>query len=215
MPPASSEAFILRTYPFREGDLIVSFFTRDKGKLRGAARSARKPKSKFGSGLERMSLVRMHYSERENRDLVTCTSCDLLYSQFNLTSEYAASLTLDFMAEVSEHLLPAHEPSEKFFRLLVATIDHLHANPALNHWAALHYFSYWAVRLSGFLPNLSHLNEESYALAVEMGSKPVAELASREWNAATAVELRRFLMRAIELHVERKLVTLPLIAKLV
>ena len=58
MPARVSETFVLRTYPFREADLIVSFFTRDQGKLRGVARRARKPKSPFGSGLERLSHVR-------------------------------------------------------------------------------------------------------------------------------------------------------------
>src|SRR6185312_9767781 len=29
-----SEAFVLQTWPFREGDAVVSFFTRDYGKLR-------------------------------------------------------------------------------------------------------------------------------------------------------------------------------------
>ncbi|MDW8356047.1 MAG: recombination protein O N-terminal domain-containing protein, partial [Bryobacterales bacterium] len=38
MPARVSEALILRTYPFQEADLIVSFFTRDQGKLRGVAR---------------------------------------------------------------------------------------------------------------------------------------------------------------------------------
>ena len=50
MPARVSETFVLRTYPFREADLIVSFFTRDQGKMRGVARRARRPKSPFGSG---------------------------------------------------------------------------------------------------------------------------------------------------------------------
>ena len=40
MPAQVSETFVLRTYPFREADLIVSFLTRDLGKLRGVARRA-------------------------------------------------------------------------------------------------------------------------------------------------------------------------------
>jgi DNA repair protein RecO (recombination protein O) len=44
-----SDSFILQTYPFREADLVVSFFTRDQGKLRGVARRARRPKSSFGN----------------------------------------------------------------------------------------------------------------------------------------------------------------------
>ena len=68
MPARMSESFILQTYPFREADLVVSFFTRDQGKLRGVARRARRPKSSFGSGsgaaVARDSLI---FSEGESR----------------------------------------------------------------------------------------------------------------------------------------------------
>ncbi len=59
MPARVSESLILRTYPFREADLVVSFLTRDQGKLRGVARRARRPKSGFGSSLERLSHVQV------------------------------------------------------------------------------------------------------------------------------------------------------------
>ncbi len=75
MPARVSESILLRTYPLREADLIVSFLTRDQGKLRGVARAARRPKSRFGAGLERLSHVRMFYFQRENRELVTLDSC--------------------------------------------------------------------------------------------------------------------------------------------
>src|SRR3982751_6840138 len=104
-----SESYVLRTYPFREGDLIVSFFTRDQGKLRGVARRARKPKSSFGSGLERLSLVNLSYSQKETRELVNLNACDLLQSQFDLLSDFDTSVALDYVAEISEHMLPANE----------------------------------------------------------------------------------------------------------
>lgn len=214
MPAFHSDAFVLRTYPFREGDLIVSFFARDKGKMRGAARSARKPKSKFGSGLERLSLIRMHYSERENRDLVACTSCELLHSQFSLASEYGASLALDYMAEVSEQLLPAHEPHERFFRLLAVAIDHLHADPIANVWPAVTYFAFWAVRLTGILPSLQGLSAESQALALEMLQRPVADLDARPWTQGFGRDMRHFLNMHMELHIEKRFVTTPLLAAL-
>ncbi|HXY04320.1 MAG TPA: recombination protein O N-terminal domain-containing protein, partial [Terriglobales bacterium] len=47
-----SEAIILRTYPLREADLLVTFLTRAEGKLRGVARSAKKSKRRFGGALE-------------------------------------------------------------------------------------------------------------------------------------------------------------------
>src|SRR6185369_8956297 len=146
--------------PLKEADLVVSFFTRDQGRLRGVAKRARRPKSAFGAGLERLSHVRMAYFQRENRELVNLDSCELIHSQFALASDYWAGVALDYFAEVAEQLLPAAEPNEKFFRLLLAVLDFLKpaagGGPADSGrvWRALTYFSLWAVRLSGWLPEL-------------------------------------------------------------
>jgi len=212
MPAQASEAFIFRTYPFKEGDLIVSFFTRDQGKIRGVARRARKPKSSFGSGLERLSRVTMSYHQRENRELVSLYSCEVIESQFGLAGNYAANLTLDYMAEVSENILPAAEPSERFFRLLMAVLSYLRDNPA-GIWPAITYFSLWAMRLSGILPGL-RLSEESRQIAEEMMQTPIGQLSERSWSRETAADLRRFLVRGIEDHVERRLQTARLIEAL-
>jgi DNA repair protein RecO (recombination protein O) len=158
VPARVSEALVLRTYPLKEADLIVSFLTRDQGRLRGVAKRARRPKSAFGAGLERLAHVRMAYFQRETRELVNLDSCELIRSQFDLASDYWASVALDYFAEVSEQMLPAAEPNEKFFRLLLAVLDYLRPAGAAENaggvWRAVTYFSLWAVRLSGWLPEL-------------------------------------------------------------
>jgi len=158
VPARVSEALVLRTYPLKEADLVVSFLTRDQGKLRGVAKRARRPKSPFGAGLERLSYVRMSYFQRETRELVNLDSCELIRSQFDLVSDYRSGVALDYFAEVSEQMLPAAEPNEKFFRLLVAVLDYLRpageAESAGRAWCAVTYFSLWALRLSGWLPEL-------------------------------------------------------------
>src|SRR5258708_6227033 len=63
MPARMSETFVLRTYPFRESDLIVSFFTRDLGKLRGVAR--RPPRPPSNSRDRRNSGRNVHHPHRE------------------------------------------------------------------------------------------------------------------------------------------------------
>ena len=123
MPARMSESFILQTYPFREADLVVSFFTRDQGKLRGVARRARRPKSSFGSGLERLSHATVSYYQKENRELVSLNSCELVHSQFTLASNYESSVALDYLAEVTEQLLPPNETNERHFRLLIAVLE--------------------------------------------------------------------------------------------
>jgi DNA repair protein RecO (recombination protein O) len=148
-----SDSFILQTYPFREADLVVSFFTRDQGKLRGVARRARRPKSSFGSGLERLSHATVSYYQKENRELVSLNSCELTQSQFALASNYESSVALDYLAEITEQLLPPNETNERHFRLLIAVLDSLHAGGSV--WAAVTYFALWAVRLAGLLPELA------------------------------------------------------------
>lgn len=213
MAVQASESIILRTYPLKEADLIVSFFTRDHGKLRGVAPRARRPKSSFGSGLERLSHVRMHYYQRENRELVSLNSCDILESQFSLAGSYPAGVALDFLAEVSEHLLPPVEPNERFFRLLLAVLDHLRKNPETGVWPVVLYFSLWAVRLSGFLPGLP-VRAESLEIAEEMMSKPIGQLSERAWDRQTAADLRRFLVRQMQDHLEHRLLSAPILETL-
>lgn len=206
-----SESFVLRTYPFREADLVVSFFTRDQGKLRGVARRARKPKGGFGAGLERLAHVAISYYQRENRELVNLNSCELLNSQFALASGYETSVALDYFAEISEQLLPPGEVNERHFRLLIAVLEFLRNGGSI--WAAANYFCLWSVRLAGFLPEL-RVGEQSREMAAEMLVTPISSLAPREWKRDMGADLRRFLGRQIEEHVERKLLTVPILESL-
>lgn len=200
----ASEAIVLRTWPFRESDLVVSFFTRDQGKLRGIARRARRPKSNFGAGLERLAHVTVSYYQKENRELVSLNSCEILQSWFALASCWETSVALDFLAEVSDQLLPPAEVNERQFRLLLAVLAYLRDGG--NVWPAVLYFALWSVRLAGFLPELA-ASAQSQQTAREMLVTPIAQLAPRDWSKQTAQDLRRFLVRTMEDHIERKLHT--------
>ncbi len=213
MPARVSESFVLRTYPFREADLIVSFFSRDQGKLRGVAKRARRPKSSFGAGLERLSLVRVTYLQRENRDLVNLYGSELVRSPFELQTVYETGVGLDYIAEVAELLLPESEVNEKFFRLMLAVMGYLYEKPADGLWPAITYFGLWAVRLSGFLPDV-RIGAESREIAEEMLTRHIGALHERQWTRATAADLRRQLNRLIEDHVEHRLRVAPLLESL-
>jgi DNA repair protein RecO (recombination protein O) len=204
MPARMSESFILQTYPFREADLVVSFFTRDQGKLRGVARRARRPKSSFGSGLERLSHTTVSYFQKENRELVSLNSCDLVQSQFSLASHYEASVALDYLAELTEQLLPPNETNERHFRLLIAVLEYLRVGGSV--WVAVTYFALWSVRLAGFLPDL-RISPASREIVEEMLVTPIQNLTPHPWNKETATDLRRALNRLIEEHIERRLRT--------
>src|SRR5256885_16497698 len=73
-----SEAIVLRTYPLREADLLVTLFTRLKGKVHGVARSAKKSRRRFGGALEPLTYVRPFYDVRERQDLGRLDSSEFL-----------------------------------------------------------------------------------------------------------------------------------------
>jgi DNA repair protein RecO (recombination protein O) len=208
-----SESITLRTYPFGEADLVVSFLTRDKGKLRGVAKRARKPKSPFGAGLERLCCSRITYYQRENRELVTLSGCEITHSPFSLAGNYAVAVVLDFIAEVSEQMLPPGFADDRFYRLILAVLEHLERRKEEGVWRAATYFAFWAVKLSGFLPDLQ-VSEDSLSLAREMATQPIERVRPGTWGKAANADLRRFLIREIELHAEKRLCTPPLLEAL-
>jgi DNA repair protein RecO (recombination protein O) len=128
-------------------------------------------------------------------------------------NSWDASVALDYIAEVSDQLLPPNEPNDRFYRLLAAVLADLRREPVTGVWRIITYFTFWAVRLSGFLPELK-VSPESRDLARVIAVAPVSELAPIEWTKQTGADLRRQLCREIELHIERRLITLPLLESL-
>jgi DNA repair protein RecO (recombination protein O) len=150
--PKQSEALILRTYPFHEADLLVTFFTRAEGKVRGAARSAKKSKRRFGGALEPMTHVMAHWEDKAKQELARLDSCEIIWSPLTAEVNYARLVALSYMAEVIDQLLPDREPSDEIFRLTLAVARQLKPD---GIWMPLTYFDLWIVRLIGLLPDLN------------------------------------------------------------
>jgi DNA repair protein RecO (recombination protein O) len=147
-----SEAIVLRTYPLREADLLVTFFTRTEGKVRGVARSAKKSKRRFGGALEPMTYVRAFYEVRERQELARLDSCEVLESPMAQQVTYARAAALAHLAELLDELLPDHEANDAVFRL---TLSVLHVLTGEEIWMPITYFELWMTRLVGFLPELT------------------------------------------------------------
>ena len=147
-----SEAIVLRTYPLREADLLVTLFTRTEGKVHGVARSAKKSKRRFGGALEPLTYVRAFYDARERRELLRLDSCEVLESPLATEVNYARAVALGHLAELLDQLLPDHEANDPIFRL---TLSVLHALTDSEIWMPVTYFELWLTRLVGFLPELN------------------------------------------------------------
>ena len=152
MPLRESEAIVLRTYPLRESDLLVTLFTRLEGKVRGVARAAKKSKRRFGGALEPLTVVELYYEDRERQELVRLDSCEVLESPLASTVSYPRAVALGHVAELLDELLPDREANDAIFRLTISVLATLREQ---NVWLPITYFELWMTRLVGFLPELS------------------------------------------------------------
>jgi DNA repair protein RecO (recombination protein O) len=147
-----SEAIVLRTYPLREADLLVTLFTRAEGKIKGVARSAKKSRRRFGGALEPLTCVRVYYEDRERQELARLDSCDIIESPLSNELDYARVVALEHVAEMLDELLPEREANDTIFRLTASVLRQLRTG---SIWMPLTYFQLWLVRLVGFLPELT------------------------------------------------------------
>ncbi|MBO0910703.1 MAG: DNA repair protein RecO [Acidobacteria bacterium] len=244
MPLKESEAIVLRTYPFRESDLLVTMFTRAEGKVRGVARAAKKSQRRFGGALEPLTHVKARYEDRERQELARLEACEVLDSPLSTEVSYPRAVALGHVAELLDELLPDREASDAVFRLALAVLAELRGP---NFWIPLTYFELWMTRLMGYLPDLSEcvrcgvvlIGSRAYFHALTDGlmcsqHKPLAsseispesrKLAGEmlrvplskicsHASPASSADLRKFLLETLEHHIEKRLVTRGMLEKI-
>jgi DNA repair protein RecO (recombination protein O) len=195
MPARETEAIILKTFPLGEADRLVSFFGRASGRVRGVAAGARRLKNRYGSTLEVLSHVRIWYVERETRELVRIQQCELLESFHKAQSDYGLSTGLAVVSEIAEVVLPEHEVAEPMFRLVLLATREIERT---GNWTLpLSYFSFWTVRLGGWLPRFDRCSQCNSPF----GDKPAYHAA---WDAGLFCEkCRNPGMKALHLEGRR------------
>jgi len=159
----TSEAVVLRTWPVHEADLIVSFFSRDYGKVLGVAKSALKSRKRFGGALEPMTVAKAWFAEKPGQELVRLDQLEIVRSPMSSPVDHIRMAVLSLFAELLDEALPDHDPQETTFRLLLAVLDQTTVE---NPWMPLTYFQLWMTRLMGLLPDMSHCTACGEALHV-------------------------------------------------
>jgi DNA repair protein RecO (recombination protein O) len=168
MPLHESEAIVLQRYNLGEADRLVSFLSRTMGRVRGVAAGSRKTKSRFGSTLEKLSHIRIWFFEREARDLVRISQCEMIESFLDVFRDYPSSVAFALFSEITEAVLPEREASDANFRLLLLAAQTVKRTGKTE--VSLAYFTLWTVKLGGWLPALDHCAFCGQALTEDSGA---------------------------------------------
>jgi len=77
MALGKSAAVVIGSFPLGESDRLVTFYSRDFGKVRGVAKAARRMRSRFGSALELCTLGELIFFDGGRSELVRIDHFDI------------------------------------------------------------------------------------------------------------------------------------------
>ena len=113
-----SPAIVMRIKEFGESDLIVTFFTHDRGRLKGVAKGGRKSQRRFANCLDIFCLANLEYELKRKGDLHYLHSCKLIHAFPGLRSDFTSLSLASYMIELVEVLFPLGVTDEDMFELL-------------------------------------------------------------------------------------------------
>ncbi len=147
-----SRAIILRRTAYGEADLIVTFYSRERGRLSGIARSARVSKRRFAGALEPGSVVEMGFTEGSASQLVRLSEATVVWPINGAMKSLERIRGLARAIQLALAFLQEREANQAKFDLLLGRIAALcERDPEPSGTAA---FELAWLALSGFAPAL-------------------------------------------------------------
>lgn len=163
---SKTEAIIISSMNLGEADKLVTFFSLDRGMMKGVAKNARKSFKRFGAGLESFTLSRLHLYEREHQDLVRIESADIIEQHSVIGCDLGRSAAGAVMLELVREMAPLGERNAPAFLLLAQVLHFL--DEGEDPIFLLNIFEIKLLSLLGYQPKLDH--------CMSCGSQPKGEI---------------------------------------
>jgi DNA repair protein RecO (recombination protein O) len=122
-----SAAVVIGSVPLGESDRIVSFFSRDFGRVRGVARAARRIRSRFGGALELFTLGQLVFFDTGRSDLVRIDHFDVTHPFAALRENLGTLGEAAWVVEVVARTTGEHDRQPGLYGLLVRTLHAMEA----------------------------------------------------------------------------------------
>ena len=154
MPLFTTHAIVIRSLNYGESDKIITFFTRDYGKLRGIAKGARRSKKRFQNVLGLFSHLRLIFFDREGMGLVRVESGDLLNPFPHIREDLKRIYYGNYYLELVNEMAGDREAHPEAFDLLLSFLMDLDQNEPAEE--QLRMFEIRMLSLFGYRPHLIH-----------------------------------------------------------
>ena len=149
-----TEAIVLKTIDYGESDQIVTFYTREYGKIKGIAKGARRSKKRFVNALEPFSCSEINFSRRNPDNLDFIDGCDVSSHFPEIRSSLEKTLAASYLIELMDQFTPENKKSEGSFQLLHDFLVLMEKKTLSD--ALLRFFEIRLLRISGYDPVLDY-----------------------------------------------------------
>ena len=152
MPIFTTNAIVIRSLDYGESDKIVTFFTKDFGKIKGIAKGARRSKKRFQNALDLFSHLRLIFFDREGMGLVRAEGCDILNSFPKIREGLKKIFYGNYFLELVNEMAWEREANREAFDLLLSFLSILDEMEAKEE--RLRVFEIRMLSLFGYQPNM-------------------------------------------------------------
>ena len=115
-------AIVLRAQAFGESDKIVTFLTRDLGKLAGIAKGAKRSKRRFVNVLEPFTLVDLRVRQRTQSELAFVLACELVEAHRTFAQDLTRFACASYVLELTDRMIRGREAGSEAFELVRDTL---------------------------------------------------------------------------------------------
>jgi len=151
---SKTEAIIISSMNLGDADKLITFFSLDRGTLKGVAKNARKSFRRFGAGLESFTLVRLHLNEREHQELVRIESADIIEQHASIGCDLGRAAAGAVMLELVRELSPLGERNAPAFLLLLHVLHLLDEGEDPLFLLSVYMIKFLSIL--GYQPKLDH-----------------------------------------------------------
>lgn len=127
MPLSKTQAVVIGRMALGESDRLVTFYTREFGKVRGVAKGARRPRSRYGSSLELFTQGQLLFFETERSDLARVDSFDILHPFQPVREDLDRLTNGSWVVECLGRLTADRDPNSALYGLLLRALSALEA----------------------------------------------------------------------------------------
>ena len=119
------ESIILSYTPLDEADLLVTMYTRDRGKIRAIGKGARRATSKLMGHLEPLTVVQMSMANGRSMDIIS--QAEVLQSFSELKGDLDGISKGLYLSELVDGFGAEDSPNPNLYQLMIDTLTVLQA----------------------------------------------------------------------------------------